>query len=82
MGRVFSILGRIRGCVFSSHQDSCNSATSGVFAPVELKIGVNTIVVKSNLGCLPRGCLPSGATAATAAYSKSLVCPCSVKQRS
>lgn len=54
MQRVFSILGRISGCVFSSHQDSCTHATSGVFAPVELKIGVNTIVVKSNLGCLPR----------------------------
>lgn len=66
--------------MFSSHQDSCNSATSGVFAPVELKIGVNTIVVKSNLGCLPRGC--SGATAAIAAYSESVVCPCSVKQHS
>lgn len=78
MQRVFSILGRISGCVFSSHQDSCNSATSGVFAPVELKIGVNTIVVKSNLGCLPRGC--SGATAATAALIKSPVCPGSVKQ--
>lgn len=78
MQRVFSILGRISGCVFSSHQDSCNHTTSGVFAPVELKIGVNTVVVKSNLGCLSRGC--SGATAATAAHSNSLVIPGSVKQ--
>lgn len=44
------------GYLFSSHQDSCNSATSSVFAPVELKIGVNTAVVKSCLACLPRGC--------------------------
>lgn len=52
---------------------------SGVFAPVELKIGANTIVVKSNLGCLPRG--RSGATAATAAHSNSLICPGPVKQQ-
>jgi len=43
------------GYLFSSHQDGCNSTTSSVFVPVELKIGVNAIVVKSSLAFLPRG---------------------------